>query len=134
MSTIFSKIIAREIPAHFVYEDDFCVVIMDTFPSVTGQVLIVPKIEVDYAFDLPDEVYQHLMIMAKKVAIALDIVFATDRTCLVVEGFEVPHVHVKLYPIQGDGLNFKVTISKTTEGNDEELAMHAEKIADQLIK
>lgn len=134
MTTIFSKIINREIPAHFVYEDEVCVVIMDKFPSVTGQVLVIPKAEIDYAFDLPDEVYQHLMIMAKKVAIALDIVFATERTCLVVEGFEVPHVHVKLFPIQEDGLNFKATIAKTIEGDDEELAMHAEKIANQLIK
>jgi len=134
MTTIFSKIIAREIPAKFVYEDDICVAIMDKFPSVPGQVLVIPKVETDYAFDLPDGVYQHLMLVTKRIAVALDTVFATERTCLAIEGFEVPHVHVKLYPMQKGSPNFKDVLSETTEGIDAELAYQAKCITEQLSK
>jgi histidine triad (HIT) family protein len=127
MSTIFSKIIAREIPGHFVYEDDICVVLMDKFPSVTGQTLVIPKVEVDYLFDLPDEIYQHLCGVAKRIAKASDQAFTTVRTCEVVEGFEVPHAHIRLYPVTTtDSLG--LVIEKTHEATDEELAANAEKI------
>ena len=132
MTTIFSKIIAREIPAKFVYEDDTCVVIMDKFPSVTGQVLVIPRIEVDYVFDLPDDVYQHVMTIAKKIAAALDIVFDTERTCLVIEGFEVPHVHVKLYPVEKNSLNLTSLLLQTTEAEDIDLAAQAKQIVAAL--
>ena len=98
MTTIFSKIIAKEIPAIFVYEDDTCVVIMDKFPAVQGQTLVVSKREVDYILDLPDEEYAHLFAVAKNIALASDEAFNAVRSCMVVEGFEVPHVHIKIYP------------------------------------
>jgi histidine triad (HIT) family protein len=98
MATIFTKIIEREIEAVFVYEDELCVVVMDKFPSVAGQTLVIPRQEVNYAFDLSDDLYTHLFLIAKKVAKASDKAFFAERTCLVVEGFEVPHAHIKLYP------------------------------------
>ncbi len=97
--SIFSKIIRREIPAHFIYEDEHCVVILDKFPTTIGQSLVIPKKEVDYAFDLDDETYLHLFSVAKKIAQASDKALKTERTCLAIEGFEVPHVHIKLYPV-----------------------------------
>ena len=98
--SIFTKIINREIPAAFVYEDDVCVAIIDKFPETVGKTLIIPKKQVDYIFDLDDETYQHLFEIAKKVSKALDKTFKTERTCLLVEGFEIPHVHIKLYPVK----------------------------------
>jgi len=97
--TIFSKIIDREIPAHILYEDELCIVFLDAFPAVEGQTLVIPKQQVSYVFDLKEKLYQHIFSVAQKVAKALDHAFGTERTCLVVEGFEVPHVHIKLYPL-----------------------------------
>lgn len=123
--SIFSKIIRREIPAHFVYEDDACVVILDKFPSIEGQTLVIPKEEVNYAFDLNEETYLHLFNVAKKIAKALDQVFNTERTCLVVEGFEVPHAHIKLYPMPKGNTKLSNALSAGTEENDEILATKA---------
>ncbi len=100
--TIFSKIIDQEIPGHFIYEDDVCVVIMDAFPSVAGQVLVIPRTPTNYIFDLNDTTYNHLWQVTKRVSQALDVAFDTSRTCVIVEGFEVPHVHIKLYPLPAD--------------------------------
>ena len=134
MTTIFSKIIAREIPSQFLYEDDVCVAIMDKYPSVNGQALIIPKIETDYIFDLPEEIYNHLFEVAKKVALALDSAFDTERTCLVVEGFEVPHVHIKLFPITETTKSLSSIMSHQTEKTDEELDVDAEKIKMNIKK
>ena len=98
MNDIFDKIIAKEIPAQLVYEDDICIVVMDKFPVIQGQVLIIPKDCVDYLMELDDEKYLHLLKVAKQVSKALDVTYSTLRTCLLIEGFEVPHAHIKLYP------------------------------------
>lgn len=128
MNTIFSKIIAREIPSQFIYEDKICIVIMDKFPSVRGQALVIPKLEIDYLFDLSEEIYDHIFNVAKRVAKAMDIAFDTERTCLVVEGFEVPHVHIKLFPITETTKTLTSIMSHQAEKPDEELKIDAEKI------
>ena len=130
--TIFSKIIDREIPAAFVYEDEICVVIMDAFPSVSGQTLVIPRQPIDYIFELPDDVYKHLLEVTKKIARAMDIAFDTSRTCVVVEGFEVPHVHVKLYPLDKDQSALTNVIIHTAPTDPEELQAQANKIKEQL--
>lgn len=126
--SIFSKIIAREIPAVFLYEDDVCVVIMDKFPTVAGQSLVIPKQEIDYAFDLEDETYQHLFAVAKKIALASDKALNTARTCLAIEGFEVPHAHVKLYPLDSTAHDLGKYLSGGEMAEDEELQKVADKI------
>jgi histidine triad (HIT) family protein len=127
MSTIFTKIINREIPGHFVYEDDVCVVLMDKFPAVPGQTLVIPKQETDYLFDLSEETYNHLFVVAKRVAKASDKAFDTLRTCLVAEGFEVPHVHLRLYPMtKAESLGS--TMIKQQAVADDVLAKQAEQI------
>lgn len=128
MTTIFSKIIAREIPAQFVYEDDVCVVLMDKFPAVVGQTLVISKREVDYIFDLPDEEYVHLFTVAKKIAQASDKAFNVVRSCVVVEGFEVPHVHIKIYPMSTTDKNLGEVITNRTEETDDKLQILADKI------
>jgi histidine triad (HIT) family protein len=128
MSTIFSQIIKREIPAQFVYEDEICVVVMDKFPALVGQVLVIPKKEVDYVYDLDEETYSHIFLVAKKIAAALDKAFDTTRTCLVVEGFEVPHVHIKLYPMTKKDTNLASTLDNSEEASDESLQALADTI------
>lgn len=132
MSTIFTKIINREIPGFFVYEDEVCVAILDKFPAVAGQAVVIPRAEIDYLFDLPDETYVHLCTVAKRVAKALDTVFETERTCLVVEGFEVPHVHIKLYPMTTTAEPLGAVMPQQSEADDDTLATHAKRVRHAL--
>lgn len=103
MPTIFSKIINREIPGYIVAEDDHNIAFLDIMPLVKGHLLVVPKLEVDYIFDLPDEVYTDLMRFAKKVALAQEKVIPCTRIGVAVIGLEVPHVHVHLVPLRSMG-------------------------------
>lgn len=128
MSTIFTKIINREVPAHFLYEDEYCVAILDRFPAVPGQALIIPKKEVDYAFDLDDETYLHLFQVAKKVGSVLDAKLEPERTCLVVEGFDVPHVHIKIYPMPNREKALGAVMHESSEASDAELEAMTTKI------
>ena len=128
MTTIFSKIINREIPGFFVHEDDFCVVIMDKYPAVEGQSMVIIKREIDYIFNLSDEEYNRLFLVAKAVAKASDKVFGVDRSCLVVEGFEVPHVHIKIYPMPATATNLGNVMCERVRAHDENLAQQAEEI------
>jgi histidine triad (HIT) family protein len=132
MSSIFSKIINRDIPGFFVYEDEQCVVIMDKFPAVEGQCLVILKREVDYIFDLEQHEYEHLFSTVKRVAHALDVTFETERTCVVVEGFEVPHVHIKLYPMKRNDDNLGDVITRVAEADDAHLLELSKKIAANL--
>lgn len=126
--TIFSKIIDREIPAHFLYEDDVCVVILDAFPAVTGQSLVIPKKPVEYAFALDTDTYVHICQVAKEIACASDQALQTERTCLVIEGFEVPHVHLKLYPVTDTETSLGEIMPQGTAAADADLAQVASRI------
>lgn len=125
MSSIFTKIINREIPAHIVAEDEHNIAFLDINPLAEGHTLVIPKKEVDYLFDLDDEVYTSLNLFAKKVAVAIKKV-TKKRIGTAVIGIEVPHAHIHLIPfIQMSELNFanpKLTFSS------EELAATAAKI------
>jgi diadenosine tetraphosphate (Ap4A) HIT family hydrolase len=132
--TIFSKIIDREIPGYFVHEDDLCVVIMDIFPSVPAQVMVIPKEPVAYVFDLPDTTYAHVMNVTKRVAKALDTVFNTSRTCIVIEGFEVPHTHIKLFPLTLDETALTNVLMHTAPANLNELEKQRDLIKVELTK
>lgn len=100
MKTIFEKIIDREFPAVLVYEDESHIALMDKFPAISGQVLVIPKKPIDYIFDMEDADYQALWALAKKVGTAMHQAFSAKRVCMLVEGFHVPHVHIKLYPVR----------------------------------
>lgn len=126
--TIFTKIIKREIPAEIIYEDDYVIVIPDKFPSMEGQLLVITKQQASYIFDLDDETYKALMSATKHVSKALDKAFNTIRTCVVIEGFEVPHVHVRLYPCTTEELKW----GPRSEASDEKLQIIAEKVRAQL--
>jgi histidine triad (HIT) family protein len=124
MDSIFTKIIKREIPAEIIYEDEYTIVIPDKFPSMPGQLVIVSKRQVPYIYDLTDDEYHALMTTAKKAAQALDRALSTLRTCSIVEGFEVPHVHIRLYPCT-EG---KMILEPRTETDDAKLKDLANKV------
>lgn len=117
MSSIFTKIIQRQIPAHIVYEDDHYLAFLDVMPLVPGHILVVPKKEIDYIFDLEDSELEGLMVFAKKVAQALRKTVPCKRIGVSVIGLEVPHTHVHLVPMHtADDLNFtKPKLKPTTE-------------------
>jgi histidine triad (HIT) family protein len=107
MATIFTKIINREIPAYIVAEDDNYIAFLDIMPLAKGHVLVIPKVEVDYIFDLEDDVLAGLHVFAKKVAQAIDKTIKCSRVGVAVIGLEVPHVHVHLIPLRTmDDINF----------------------------
>ncbi len=132
MVSIFTRIIKKEILGHFVYEDDVCVAIMDAFPCIPGQTLVIPKVEVDYIFKLNEQTYDHLWKIAKRIAMALDNTFDTERTCVVVEGFEVPHVHIKLYPMPYKHPPLGSIISQGKKASDAELEEMALRVKSAL--
>ncbi|MGI9543093.1 MAG: HIT family protein [Cyclobacteriaceae bacterium] len=107
MSTIFSKIINREIPGHIVAEDDRFIAFLDINPLVEGHTLVVPKQEVDYIYDLDDDSLTALHLFSKKVAQAIEKVVPCLRIGIAVIGLEVAHCHVHLVPLNSmDDINF----------------------------
>jgi len=105
--TIFSKIIAGQIPSYKIAEDDKFFAFLDIFPLAEGHVIVVPKTEVDNMFDLPDEYLGELLLFARPIAKAIEKAFNCNRCGIEVVGLEVPHAHVHLIPINSaDDLNF----------------------------
>jgi histidine triad (HIT) family protein len=114
--TIFSKIIQGEIPAYKIAENQLFFAFLDIFPLQKGHVLVVPKIEVDKVFDLPDNYLSELLVFAKPISKAIEASFPCNRVGMVTVGLEVPHAHLHLIPInQAADLNFanpKLQLSK----------------------
>jgi histidine triad (HIT) family protein len=113
--TIFSKIIAGQIPSYKIAEDSNFFAFLDVFPLVKGHVLVVPKMEVDKLFDLPDEYLAAMLLFAKPIAKAIEKTMDCKRCGISVVGLEVPHAHLHLLPINSaNDLNFtqpKITVS-----------------------
>ena len=99
MPSIFSKIVSGDIPAFKVAEDENYVAFLDIFPLAKGHVLVIPKKETDYIFDLDSEEYLGLFSFAKKVAKAMDKIISCERIGVAVIGLEVPHAHIHLVPL-----------------------------------
>ena len=110
MPSIFTKIIQNEIPAFIVYQNDLTITFLDIQPINLGHLLIVPKVEVDLVFDLPENHYLDLFETAKKLSMPLQKATLCDRVGMLVEGFEIPHAHLHLVPIyQADKNKFEKT-------------------------
>lgn len=126
MPSIFTKIINREIPGHIIAEDDRFIAILDISPLVMGHVLVIPKKETDYIFDLEDDMLSSLTLFAKKIAKAVKATVPCKRVGVAVIGLEVPHVHIHLVPMSTMGdINFtRPKLSPTQE----ELITTAKKI------
>ena len=124
MSTIFSKIISGEIPAHKVAETTDYLAFLDINPLREGHVLVIPKIDVDYIFDLDDDVYAGLMIFAKIIAKAIKKAIPCTKVGVTVIGLEVPHAHIHLIPIDGIAdMDFSQPKLKPTEKELSEVAL-----------
>lgn len=117
MASIFTRIVNGEIPSYKVAEDDRFHAFLDISPLSEGHTLVIPKVEVDYIFDLDEETYQGLFAFARKVAIAQKSVIPCKRIGMAVLGMEVPHTHIHLVPLHSEGdLDFrKEKISLTPE-------------------
>ena len=130
MPSIFSKIIAGDIPCHKLAENDHAIAFLDISPLKEGHTLVVPKKEVDDLFDLDPDTYHHLLAFARKIAIGLKKATNCKRVSVAVLGFEVPHAHIHLIPINHEGeanfRNAKLTFTK------EEFEKTREKIAQSL--
>lgn len=129
MASIFSKIVAGEIPCYKVAESEKHLAFLDAFPVVIGHVLVIPKKETDKLFDLPKEEYDELMDFTYRVAQAVGKAIPCLRVGMSVQGLEVPHVHVHLIPLNANGdMNFgnKLTLSS------EEFTEIADKIKSYL--
>jgi histidine triad (HIT) family protein len=126
--SLFTKIIKGEIPAHKVYEDERTLAFMDIYPIKRGAVLVVPKTQVDHFFDVPTEDYLALMHTVRKVAQRMKEVFPeASRIGVIIEGFEVPHTHVKLVPITS-GVELRMLPDMSKEPDHAELEALAEKL------
>ena len=116
MSSIFSKIVAGEIPCYKIREDEYFLAFLDIFPMAKGHVLVIPKTATDKFFDLPEEVLANMLVFARPIAKAIEASFACNRCGMSVIGLEVPHAHLHLVPIDSaDDLNFtrkKLELSK----------------------
>jgi histidine triad (HIT) family protein len=114
--TLFSKIIAGEIPSYKIAEDEKFFAFLDVFPLREGHTLVIPKIETDNIFDLPDDYLSEMLVFAKPIAKAIEASFRCNRCGISVVGLEVPHAHMHLIPINSSNdLNFTQPKHKASE-------------------
>jgi histidine triad (HIT) family protein len=131
MASIFSRIVSGEIPSYKVAEDAEYLAFLDVAPLVMGHVLVVPKKEIDYIFDLDPNAISGMIQFAQKVAVAIKKVVPCKKVGLAAIGLEVPHAHIHLVPINGVGdINFT---KEKLSPNQEELLLMAKKIREALL-
>ena len=124
MASLFSKIIANEIPCHKVHESEDFLAFLDIMPLVQGHVLVIPKRETDYIFDIEDSELGKMMVFAKEVAVKIKTAFPCNRIGVTVIGLEVPHAHIHLVPINKlDDMNFSKEKLILTDQNLKEIAL-----------
>ena len=130
MSTLFTKILAGEIPAHKILENDKYLAFLDIRPVNPGHTLVIPKQEIDYFFDIEDELLKGLVVFAKKVAKAVRKTIPCKKVGVMVAGLEVPHAHIHLIPIIESLAELNFARAKSME--QEELAAIAVKMRANL--
>jgi histidine triad (HIT) family protein len=117
MSSIFTKIINKDIPCYKIAEDDQFLAFLDVNPNAKGHTLCIPKQEINKIFDIDDDLYVGLLLFAKKIAVALEKTLPCKRVGMAVIGLEVPHAHVHLIPLnEMDEMRFQNKVSMQKEG------------------
>ncbi len=129
MASIFTRIIQGEIPCHKIAENDHCIAFMDINPVAKGHVLVVPKEETDYFFDLEDETLAQLMSFAKPIAKAIEKVVPCERIGVTILGLEVPHAHIHLIPLDKRGT---ISFANKLNMSKEELQKLAKEITSNI--
>src|SRR5690554_43042 len=125
MASVFTQIIAGDIPGHFVWQDDIAVAIMTIGPLKPGHVLVIPRAEIDHWYDLDAETMAHLSVVSQKIARALQQAYPAERIAMIIAGLEVPHTHLHLVPMNKmEELDF----DRAGQGDHVELAAQAERI------
>ena len=123
MATIFSKIISGEIPCYKIAENDKFLAFLDIMPLAEGHTLVIPKTEIDYIFDLEDNVLAEMTVFAKQVAKKVESVIPCKRMGIAVIGLEVPHAHVHLIPLNSvEDINFSRPKLKISAERMQEIA------------
>jgi len=130
MATVFTKIIKGDIPCYKIAENDTHFAFLDINPIARGHTLVVPKREIDYFFDLSDELLADTMVFAKKIASAIDSSLSPIRTGIIVEGLEVPHAHLHLVPIYKESQ--KVALGHSIELSKMEMQQVADAISAEV--
>jgi len=126
--SIFTKIVKGEIPSHKIYEDDDTLAFLDIHPTVSGHVLVIPKKQVEFLWDLDDETYQAVMATTKKVALRLRDILGVPYVGGKVIGIDVPHAHVQLIPFSSSD-EFFIRADMSLEPDHAKLAETAKKLA-----
>lgn len=129
MATLFTRIIRGEIPAQRILEDDRFLAFLDIRPIAPGHTLVVPKQEVDQLFDLDEDTLSAALPFARKVAAALRKTVSCKRVGVMVAGFEIPHAHIHLVPIEHEG---DLSFSKARPARPEDLAALAQAVRGNL--
>lgn len=129
MSTVFSKIIAGEIPGRFVWADERCVAFATIAPITDGHMLVVPREEVDSFTHAPDELVAHLMVVARRIGTAQEAAFGAPRAALIIAGFEVPHLHLHVLPAWDES---QLSFANAHEVSPEQAAASTEKVREAL--
>lgn len=129
MATIFTKIIQGEIPGQVVWSDDVCAAFLDVAPLTRGHALVVPREEVDRWTDLDGSTMAHLMDVAARIGRAQLEVFGGERTGVIIQGFEVPHAHVHVFPASSPA---DFDLSSTLSPSPEELAQDGDRLRSAL--
>ncbi|OKL54152.1 diadenosine tetraphosphate hydrolase [Bowdeniella nasicola] len=130
MASVFSKIIAGEIPGRFVWADDHVVAFLDVNPQTDGHVLVVPREEIDRWTDMSPELAAHMFAVGHIIGKELRVVFGSERTGVVIEGFAVPHTHLHLFPANSSADFDPTHLTGSTEPED--MDANAQKIRDAL--
>ncbi len=129
MATIFSRIIAWEVPSYKIYEDEYTFAFLDIHPTALGHTLIVPKIEVDYFVDVPEPFYTAVFQVAKKLAPAIQRATGCKRISTLIAGFEVHHFHYHLIPTNSLA---EIQSGKSSSASPQDLEMMQQKILEEL--
>jgi histidine triad (HIT) family protein len=128
MASIFTQIINGEIPCYKIAENDKFLAFLDVFPLVKGHILVIPKVETDYIFDIADNDLQEMIVFAKKVATAQKKVIPCKRIGVAVIGLEVPHAHIHLVPMNTvNDINFTQPKIKVSDSEMVEIAANIQK-------
>ncbi|MCB4207213.1 HIT family protein [Arthrobacter sp. UM1] len=125
MSTIFTKIMNREIPGRIVHEDERCVAFLDIAPQTEGHVLVVPREEIDHWTDMPEDLAAHVFGVAQRIGKAQRRAFGSKRVGLEIVGFDVPHAHVHVFPTNEIADH---DLGRAKPASDESLDAAAEKL------